>query len=341
MDSITQITLGAAVGEAFAGKKVKYKAAAWGAFLGTLPDLDVLANPFLDSVNQLYFHRGMSHSVLFCLLAAPLIGWAINKFHTKDNLGWKVWTKLAFWVFITHILIDLATTYGTQILYPLTNRPYTLDSVFIIDPLFTLPVILGLITALLLKGRSDTGSAINKAGLAIGAAYLVWGWGIKSHINAVFEENFNHQHGYHHEMKTTPNGPSTFLWNAYIIKSDTVYQSVYSIFDEEKTVNFEAIPRNSHLIEPYINDRGVETLLWFSRGYYTVQKENDNLVFYDLRFGRSDFWLTDSGDVPYVWRNEILIDQNNTAYSFILSNPSFEARSAVLDRYWKRLLGEE
>jgi inner membrane protein len=341
MDSITQITLGAAVGEAFAGKKTKYKAAAWGAFLGTLPDLDVLANPLLDNVSQLYFHRGLSHSVLFCLLASPLIGWAIDKVHSKENLGWKTWSTLAFWVFITHIFIDLATTYGTQIFSPFTNRPFTLDSVFIIDPLFTIPVFFGLMTALLLKSRTNAGSMINKTGLVIGAAYLVWGWGIKSHVNAVFVDNFEHQYGYYHEMKTTPNGPSSFLWNAYIIKGDTIYQSVYSIFDEDKTVDFEPIPRNSHMIEPYVNDRGVETLLWFSRGYYTVQKENDKLVFYDLRFGRSDLWLTDRGDVPYVWRNEILFDQEDVAYSFNLSNPSFEARSAVFDRYWKRLWGEE
>jgi len=340
MDSITQIALGAAVGEALAGKKVKYKAAAWGAFLGTLPDLDILANPFLDSVGELYFHRGVSHSFLFCLLAAPLIGWVINKIHTKDNLGWKIWTILTFWVFLTHILIDLATTYGTQILSPFTNRPFTLDSVFIIDPLFTLPVFLGLMTALLLKSRTNAGSMFNKTGLAIGAAYLIWGWGIKSHVHEIFENSFEHRHGYYQELKTTPNGPSTFLWNAYIIKNDTLYQSVYSIFDEDKTPDFQAIPRNSHLIEPYKHDRGVETLLWFSRGYYTVQKENDQLVFYDLRFGRSDFWLTNDSDIPFVWRNVIIMDDQNRAYNFDLSNPSFEARSSVLNRYWERLWGD-
>ena len=340
MDSITQITLGAAVGEAFAGKKVKYKAAAWGAFLGTFPDLDVLANPLLDSVNQLYFHRGISHSVLFCLFAAPLFGWIINKIHSKDNLGWKVWTKLTFLVFITHILIDLATTYGTQILYPLTNKPFTLDSVFIIDPLFTLPVFLGLMATLVLKGRWNAGYMINITGLAIGAAYLIWGWGIKAHVNTVFENSFEHRYGYYQEMKTTPNGPSTFLWNAYIIKNDTLYQSVYSIFDDDKTPDFLSIPRNSNLIEPYKDDRGAKALLWFSRGYYTIQKEDDKLVLFDLRFGRSDAWITQNEDMPYVWKNEILIDEQHRAYSFNLSNPSFETRSTILNRYWKRMWGD-
>jgi hypothetical protein len=265
MDSLTQITLGAAIGEAVAGKKAGYKAAAWGAFLGTFPDLDVIANPFLDSVNQLYFHRGITHGILFCALAPFVFGWVINKTHSKADISWRVWAKLSFWVFFTHI---------------------------------------------------------------------------KSHVNAVFDSSFKHQHGYYQEMKTTPNGPSTFLWNAYIIKNDTLYQSVYSIFDENKKPVFRAIPVNSHLINMYKSDRGVEALLWFSRGYYTVQKENGKLVFYDLRFGRSDFWLSGSENVPYVWRNEILIDEQNGAYSFILSNPSFEARSAVLNRYWNRLWGD-
>ncbi len=340
MDSLTQITLGAAVGEAVAGKKAGFKAAAWGAFLGTFPDLDVIANPFLDSVNQLYFHRSITHSFLFCIVAPFAFGWVINKAHPKANFGWRNWAKLSFWVFFTHILIDLLTTYGTQIFYPFTNKPYSLDSVFIIDPLFTFPVLIGLMAALLFKRKSNAAYKLNLAGLAVGAAYLVWGWGIKSHVNSVFDSSFKHQHGYYQQMKTTPNGPSTFLWNAYIIKNDTLYHSVYSIFDEKKETGFSAIPMNSHLIEPYKKDRGVETLLWFSRGYYTVQKEGNELVFYDLRFGRGDFWLTEDEDVPYVWRNEILIDKQNHAYSFNLSNPSFKARSAVLNRYWNRLWGD-
>ncbi|NBW94975.1 MAG: metal-dependent hydrolase, partial [Bacteroidetes bacterium] len=43
MDSLTQIALGAAVGEATVGRKAGKKGALWGAALGTLPDLDVVA----------------------------------------------------------------------------------------------------------------------------------------------------------------------------------------------------------------------------------------------------------------------------------------------------------
>lgn len=338
MDTITQITLGAAVGEALYGKKAGIKAAAWGAFLGTFPDLDTLANPFLDNVGEILYHRSITHSFLFCLLASPFFGWFIHKIHKTIGVGWWRWTKLAFWVFFTHIILDLSTTYGTQIFYPFSNTPHTLDSIFIIDPLYTLPLLLGLITALILQRNSKARSAANLLGLTVSTMYLIWGLAIKPHVNTVFEESFKHQYGYYETLKTVPNGPTTFLWSGYIIKQDTVYQAIYSIFDDNIDLQFTPIPRNSSHIEPYKQDRGVETLLWFSRGFYTVQKEDKMLVFYDLRFGRSDLWLN-PGHAEYVWRNEILFDETGKANNFKLSIPSFDTRSAIFNRFWDRIWG--
>src|SRR5690625_5331542 len=85
MDSITQIVLGAAVGEAIAGRKVGYRAALWGACLGTMPDLDILAAPLLDEAAQLRFHRGFTHSFLFSILSSPLIGWGLHKLDRKST----------------------------------------------------------------------------------------------------------------------------------------------------------------------------------------------------------------------------------------------------------------
>ena len=67
MDSLTQMVLGAAVAEATLGKKVGNKAALWGAVAGTIPDLDVIGMFFLNTVDELHFHRGFTHSILFSL----------------------------------------------------------------------------------------------------------------------------------------------------------------------------------------------------------------------------------------------------------------------------------
>jgi len=89
MDSITQATLGAAVGEVILEKKIGYRAAAWGAVLGTVPDLDIIINPFVDNVIELRAHRSFTHSITIALLLSPLFGWLINRFHSNLEVGWK------------------------------------------------------------------------------------------------------------------------------------------------------------------------------------------------------------------------------------------------------------
>lgn len=340
MDSITQIALGAAVGESLLGKKIGYRAAAWGAFLGTVPDLDILANPFLDSVEQISFHRGFTHSILFCLVASPLLGYGINSLQKKWEVGWKKWTQFAFLVFFTHILLDVQTTYGTQIFYFFSDWPVTTDSIFIIDPIYTLSLLIGLIPALFMGRESNTRSLLNRGGLLISTLYLVWALGIKAHVHSVFDASFENQYGYYDTIKTTPNGPSTFLWTGYIIREDTVYQSIYSIFDEDTDLQFRAIPRNTALIDGIENDRAIETLLWFSRGYYTVREEEGTLAFYDLRFGRSDLWLANDDQADYVWKNYIRFDDEKNATGIDQSTPDFETRSSIFDRFINRIKGE-
>ena len=338
MDSITQIALGAAVGEAFLGKKVGYRAAAWGAALGTFPDLDILINPFVDGVIELRSHRSFTHSFTFVLLCSPIFGWMINKFHSSLQAGWLAWTKLTFLVFLTHILIDLPTVYGTQIFFPFTNTPYALDFIFIIDPLYTFPLLIGLIVSLIYKRSSKYQSLPNLIGLSLSTLYLIWGFGIKAHINSVFSANFENQYGFYEKIKTVPNGPTTTFWNGYLIKNDSVYVSTYSIFDDSTDLEFKVIPRNSHLIENRIEERAIETLLWFAQGYYSVQIEDESLMFYDLRFGRDDFWLSDDGN--YIWKNEVLLNDEGEAYTFNQSIPSFNTRSKNISRYWNRIKGQ-
>ena len=48
MDSLTQIVLGASVGEAALGRKVGNRAMVWGAIAGTIPDLDVISNGWVS-----------------------------------------------------------------------------------------------------------------------------------------------------------------------------------------------------------------------------------------------------------------------------------------------------
>src|SRR6056297_3249810 len=179
MDTVTQITLGAAVGEAVLGKKLGNKAPLWGAIFGVVPDLDVLVNPFVSEVQALAIHRGLSHSLFFSVVAAPLFGWLLYRYYQdrNSNVSWQDWSLLVFGAIITHIFVDACTSYGTQVLQPFSNYPLSLNSIFIIDPFYTLPLMAGILTALFLK-RGVNRRWANWIGLGMSTLYLLAGFGV-------------------------------------------------------------------------------------------------------------------------------------------------------------------
>lgn len=90
MDSLTQITLGAAVGEVVLGRKAGNKAMLWGAIGGTLPDLDVFSNLAADEISALAFHRAITHSIFFAMLAPLMLGWLVHRLY-RDGPGVRWW----------------------------------------------------------------------------------------------------------------------------------------------------------------------------------------------------------------------------------------------------------
>lgn len=96
MDSLTQMVLGAACGEAVLGRKIGNKALIWGAFAGTIPDLDVLSNFFMGDLDALAFHRGPMHSLLFaCIMPFPL-AWLVLKFYGSGIYNRKEYRTVGF-----------------------------------------------------------------------------------------------------------------------------------------------------------------------------------------------------------------------------------------------------
>jgi len=338
MDTVTQITLGAAVGEALLGKKVGNKAALFGAAFGVLPDLDVLASPFVSEVQALAIHRGITHSLFFCVVAAPLFGWLLQRYQKSDTT-WKDWSVLVFLVFLTHIFIDVCTSYGTQVFQPFSNYSLSFNSIFIIDPFYTLPLLLGLIIALILNRESHNRRWANWLGIGLSSVYLFLGFGVKHHINEVFEKNFVQQQINPEQYMTTPSPLNIFLWTGYAEANDTLYAGLYSIFDEDDEINFQAVPQNKKLLQPYRNQLPVERLIWFSRGYYAAEIKPEGLIVHDLRFGRSDLWLTDDS-APFVWNYKLRFNSDSTKVTgFKQFEPSFDMRADMWDRLYNRILG--
>src|SRR5690606_30258481 len=139
MDSLTQIVLGAAVGEAVLGKKIGNKAMLYGANAGTIPDLDTFTSYATATVSALEIHRGCTHSILFSVVFVPIFGWLVSRYEKRANF--KDWSWLFFWEFLTHPLLDAHTTWGTQLFWPFDLR-LAYKNIFVIDPLYTLPFLI-------------------------------------------------------------------------------------------------------------------------------------------------------------------------------------------------------
>ncbi len=193
MDSLTQIVLGAATAEAVVGRKIGNKALLFGAIAGTIPDLDVLASPLLSDVGELIFHRSFSHSLLFVIFG----GWFFA------YTSWKVfkWKKLTFkdlflvfsFCFLTHILLDTCTTWGTQLLWPFTSYGYALYNVSVVDPFYTVPFLLLLIVILFLNRTNPWRNRLNWLGIILSTSYLFAGLFLQSKASSIFKEQLEKQ----------------------------------------------------------------------------------------------------------------------------------------------------
>ena len=282
MDSVTQITLGSAVGVAVMGRKVPvWKAALWGAVAGTTPDLDVVVD-FGDGILNMTRHRAESHAIFFLTLLAPVFA-AVATWLSADRRLFKRWL-LAFWlIFMTHIGVDYLTVYGTQILQPFTDRAFGLGSIFIIDPLYTLPLFFGLVACLI--SRSHKRWRWNTIGLSLSSLYLVWGIGVQQHVQNVAQASLPEGVSQEAPLLATPSALNSILWRVVVVEPDHYHEGWYSLFDEEPVVYWTKHDRRSDLYQAHASHPKIKRLGEFTHGFFKMSEIDGDIYMTDLRMG--------------------------------------------------------
>jgi inner membrane protein len=132
MDSLTQIILGAATGELVLGKKIGNRAMLWGAVGGTIPDLDVLGKFFLFNIDNLAFHRGISHSIFFAVLGAVVFGWLVQQIYKSPYHKWVAVVAKT----LAAMLIGFAAHFVFNIFMPGNYVPTIILAVLILSILY-------------------------------------------------------------------------------------------------------------------------------------------------------------------------------------------------------------
>ncbi len=290
MDSLTQLLLGASVGVAVMGRRTRpARAAAWGAVAGTLPDLDVLVrhgDPILDMV----LHRAETHAFFWLTLFSLPFALAVARLHGETD-RWRRWWAALWLALVTHPLLDLMTVYGTQVLLPFTNQAYGLGSVFIIDPLVTLPWLVGLVVALRAATPQRAWRA-NAVGLALGVAYLGWGAAVQQQVLAQARDALRAQGLPASQVLVTPTPFNSVLWRVVSVGQGQYHEGFHSLLDAPGPMRFDTHSQGLPLAAALPGHNGLQRIRQFSDGFWALQAAADGrLLLSDLRMGQEPHYV--------------------------------------------------
>lgn len=285
MDTPTQALLGAAVGGAVMGRQAGWRAFVWGGAVAVLPDLDQLI-PYGDPVATFTYHRSYSHALAVQTAAAPLLAWPIQRLHGGAYRRWL----LAVWLaLITHALLDACTVYGTQLFLPFSAYPVGLGSIFIIDPLFSLPLLIGLIGALAAGAAGARGQRWNTAGLMLATGYLAWSIGAQQWIETRAERALAHQGLPTERVLVTPTPFNTLLWRIVAV-GETAYWEGFHRLGADRAIDFQRHASDPSLLHGISERWPVRRLQWFTKGFYAVEEHGGKIVITDLRMGQAGYY---------------------------------------------------
>lgn len=285
MDSVTQLALGAGIAVAVLGPRIgPRKAALTGAVLGTVPDLDVFV-PLGDPVSDFVLHRGPSHSLIIQALVTPVFAEALVRLF--DGLrNRRLVTYLAVYLcFATHALLDAVTIYGTRIFWPVMPDPVGLGSLFIIDPLYTLPLLVVLVWALCLKGWSRSFGRGLSVALVLSTAYLGWSM-VGQQIALSRGQAALAGLGVEPERTiATPMPFNTAFWRVIAVERDRYVNVYVPLLGGEEAVTAYAHPRGGDLLACAETIAKATELAAFSKGFFKLWEDGGRLHFADLRMG--------------------------------------------------------
>lgn len=285
MDSATQFILGASLAGLTLGRTLGPRALLLGGALGTLPDLDSFI-PMGNAIDNMTYHRGFSHSVFVLTAVSPFIAALLTR--TVGALKDKFWhTLFAVWLcLLTHPMLDALTTYGTQILWPLGSSPPELSpvafpSVFIIDPIYTLILLTGI---LVFWRRREQGLRFLSIAVAVATAYLAIGAVGHLSVKARAESHPAFQGKAVHVQPT----PFNILGWQVLGVDDSEY--VTALTGIAPACDMVTVQRGQRFAKPP-NGTDVPAsagrLEWFTDGFYSYREEGDQLILSDMRIGFS------------------------------------------------------
>ncbi len=294
VDSLTQAALGAVIGELVLGRQLGRRAIAWGALFGTLPDLDVFFTWLLPTAWDLRIHRGFSHSLLLVGLLTWLLAKPLANRWKKDKVSPQRAAVFVFLAWGTHVLIDVFTVYGTGVFAPFPGPRTSTDNLFIIDPVFTLPLLVAVVIGLFVKPKDwKTGKGRRAAAwcLGISSFYVLLSFWAKHSVNQAVEADLVRRGIPWQRRMEAPTPFNIFFWRVLVDRPGEIWIGYRSVFDPaELPVRWIVVAKGEEIAAKHAGASEVKAVQWFSKGWWIARESADGLWLADLRFGESRQW---------------------------------------------------
>ena len=283
MDPLTQGTIGAVLPQALSKKNLGI-VALLGFLSGMAPDLDIFIRSSTDPLLSLEYHRQFTHSLVFipfggliCALFLFVVFKKISPFNFK-----KTWLYCTLG-YGTHGLIDACTSYGTLLFWPFSDIRIAWNNISIIDPLFTIPLIL-LIALATIKKKN----VYSKIALGWAVTYLMIGMYLHNVAINVGKEIAEQRGHTITRIKAKPSFGNLILWKIIYESDDKFYVDATNLLFN-KIIPGESIKKlNQEEDFPWLKEesqqyKDVERFKWFSNDFLAVNPQNKNQII-DIRY---------------------------------------------------------
>lgn len=314
MDPVSHVVLGASLSYALFGRKLGRTAAAVGSLASLAPDADIFIRSSTDPLLAIELHRGFTHALAFVPIGAAAVAalWLVSP-AWRDRTRWLPLWACAVVAYTSHTLLDAATSYGTQLLWPFSRERTGWDLISIIDPIFTLALGAGLAWALV---RRRLGPAV--AGLAFAGAYLALG-GVQHARALTAQRELAAARGHRIERaEMMPTLANHLVWRGLYVHAGHIYSDRVRVgwFSAPSVREGWSLPlaaeRDLTPGEAARNSRrSFQRFAWFSE-YWVARSPADPAVLADMRYSLSaeafdPIWgirFTPPGALPEVeWIN--------------------------------------
>lgn len=290
MDSLTQLLTGAVIAAAIVPRRHRRAALAAGAALGTLPDLDVIPLNLLNDnpVIKMTVHRSVSHSLLLLPFVALLIWWFCRRqANSRTSEAPKRWFWAIFLALVTHPILDCFNVYGTWLFWPFGEQAIVWGNMFVIDPMFTLPLLLGALWALLWP-QAWVSQKVLLGSLALSALYLAWSLAAQMYVWQKVDAQLSQMNLQDAPRLIGATPLNTVLWQVVVMTPEGLLSGDYSLLqdDANEPIAFVKVSSDVQALKAAEHWASVQRLRRFNQGFQIATVQNNRLIISDVRMGR-------------------------------------------------------